>query len=57
MKKYVIEFKLVDGSKEIVEITTDRLQWSIQQWGRNRAVASHQILKEDNNNNKQMLLG
>mgnify|MGYP003980199147 FL=1 len=57
MKNYVIEFKMADGSKEIVELTTDRLEWSIDQWSRNRSVASHQIIKEDNNNNKKMLLG
>ena len=57
MKNYVIEFIMADGTKEIVELTTDRLACSIDQWSRNRSVASHQIIKEDNNNNKKMLLG
>jgi hypothetical protein len=57
MKKYVVEFKMADGSKEIVELNTDRIQWSIDQWSRHRAVASHQIIEEGNNNSKKMLLG
>ena len=55
MKKYIVEFTMIDGSKEEVEFTTDRLQWSIDQWMRNRAVSGHQILEEGNSNNKQML--
>jgi|TARA_B110000285_G_C15062086_1_gene582955 hypothetical protein len=57
MKKYLIEFTLVNGSKEEVELVTDRLQWSIDQWSRNRAVSSHTILSESKNSSKQMLLG
>ena len=57
MKKYVVEFKMADGSKETVELNTDRIQWSIDQWSRHRAVASHQIIEEGNNNSKKMLLG
>ena len=58
MKKYIIEFTHLDGSVEEVELTTDRLEWSIQQWSRNRAVASHKIIKEENSNgSSQMLFG
>ena len=46
---------MIDGSKEEVEFTTDRLQWSIDQWMRNRAVSGHQILEEGSSNSKQML--
>ncbi len=56
-KKYLIEFTLSDGSKEEVELVTDRLEWSIDQWCRNRNVASHQILEEGNSNKKNMLFG
>jgi len=57
MKKYIIEFTMTDGSIEEVELTTDRLEWSIQQWCRNRNVSGHQIISEVSSNNKQMLFG
>lgn len=57
MKKYIIEFTLGSGEKEIVELTTDRLDWSIEQWSRNRNVINHQVLEEGTNNSKQMLFG
>ena len=57
MKKYLIEFTYVDGTKEEVELTTDRLEWSIQQWCRNRPVSGHEVLSEGGNNSKSMLLG
>lgn len=57
MKKYTVEFTMIDGSKEEVTFTTDRLEWSIEQWMRNRAVSSHEILEEGSSNSKQMLLG
>lgn len=57
MKKYIVEFTMVDGSKEEVEFTTDRLQWTIDQWMRNRSVSSHQIIEEGTSNSKQMLFG
>ena len=44
MKTYLIEFTLSDGTKEEVELTTDRLEWSIQQWGRNRNVVDHKVI-------------
>lgn len=55
MKKYLIEFTHLDGTKEEVELTTDRLDWSIEQWSRNRAVIGHKIISEGSSNNKQML--
>lgn len=57
MKKYLIEFTYANGEKEEVELTTDRLEWSIQQWCRNRAVSDHRVVSEGSNNHKQMLLG
>lgn len=57
MKKYLIEFTHADGTIEEVELTTDRLDWSIQQWCRNRAIINHKVISEGSSNNKQMLFG
>lgn len=57
MKKYLIEFTHTDGTVEEVELTTDRLEWSIGQWCRNRSIRSHKVISEGNNNSKQMLFG
>ena len=58
MKKYIIEFTHVDGTIEEVTLTTDSVQWSIDQWKRNRAIASHKIIKEENSKgSSQMLFG
>lgn len=56
-KKYLIEFTHSNGQKEEVELVTDRLEWSIEQWSRNRSITKYEILEEGNNNNKQMLFG
>lgn len=57
MKNYIVEFTLADGTKEEVEFTTDRLDWSVDQWCRNRSVSSHKIVKESYSNAKGMLYG
>lgn len=57
MKKYIVEFTMIDGSKEEVEFITDRLEWSIDQWMRNREVKDHQIIMEGSIDRKKMLLG
>ena len=57
MRKYIVEFTLLDGTKEEVEFTTDRLQWTIDQWCRHRKVINHQILEEGTSNSKSMLFG
>lgn len=57
MKTYLVEFVLVDGTVEEVEFTTDRLQWSIDQWCRNRRVVKHEVIEEGNSNTKQILFG
>ena len=57
MKKYIVEFTHSDGSKEEVELVTDRLEWSIEQWMRNRSIIDHKIISESNRNTKQMLFG
>lgn len=49
---------MIDGSKEEVEFTTDRLEWTIEQWMRNRSVKDHLIKEESNlNNTKRILFG
>ena len=57
MKHYIVEFTHSDGTKEEVEFTSDRIEWSIQQWKRNRSVIKHKVLSEGTNNPKQMLFG
>lgn len=57
MKKYLVEFTLSNGEIEIVELVTDRIEWSIEQWKRNRSVAKHEIIESNSPGNKQMLLG
>lgn len=57
MKKYIVEFLHSDGTKEEVELVTDRLQWSIDEWMRNRKIVGHKIISEGNSNTKQMLFG
>ena len=59
-KKYIIEITHQDGKIEEVELITDRIEWSIEQWKRNRAIVNHKIIKEESsnqNNNQQMLFG
>jgi hypothetical protein len=56
-KKYVVEFTMQDGSTELITLNTDRIEWSIDQWKRNRAVTSHSIVSEGSDNSKQMLFG
>lgn len=57
MKKYVIEFTMLDGSKQEVEFTTNNIDLLIEQWSRNRPISGHEILKEGAADTKQILLG
>jgi len=57
MKTYKVEFTHGDGKKETVELTTDRIDWSIQQWCRNRHIVEHKIISEGSSSDKQMLFG
>ena len=57
MKTYLVEFTHTDGSIEEVTFTTDRLEWSIEQWCRNRNVINHKVISEGTSNSKQMLFG
>jgi hypothetical protein len=54
-KKYLVEFTHVSGEVEEVELITDNIEWSIEQWSRNRSVVGHKIINEGNSSTKQML--
>lgn len=56
-KKYLIEFTHTDGRIEEVELTTDRIEWSIEQWSRNRSIKSHKIISEGKINPSSILFG
>ena len=57
MKHYIVEFTYTDGTKEQVEFNTDRgLQWTIDQWSRNRAVVKSELINESAASSKRMLL-
>lgn len=57
MKKYIVEFTYLDGKKEEVEFITDRIDWTIDQYRRNRMIANSQVLEEGSSKSKKMLLG
>lgn len=56
-KKYLIEFTYADGTVDEVELTSDNLKWSIEQYCRNRPIVEHKVINEGNSNTKQMLFG
>tara|TARA_E500000331_G_C17090333_1_gene640803 strand:- start:421 stop:597 length:177 start_codon:yes stop_codon:yes gene_type:complete len=57
MIHYIVEFTYTDGTKEQVEFNTDRgLQWTIDQWSRNRAVVKSELINESATSSKRMLL-
>lgn len=56
-KKYLVEFTMADGSVENIELITDNIEFSIDQWSRHRAVSNYEILKEGKTNSKRMLFG
>ena len=58
MKKYLVEFTHGDGKKETVEFITDRIEWSLDQWCRNRYILDHKVIEEgSSSDNKRMLFG
>ena len=57
MKKYIIEFTYLDGTKEEVEFNTDNLVWTVDQYCRNRKIVNHQVLNENNAKQKKKLFG
>jgi len=59
-KKYLVEFTHQSGQVEQVELVTDRIDCSINQWCRNRAIVKHEIIatiNEYTNNDNKMLFG
>ena len=44
MKEYKIKITFLDGSSEIIELTTDRLEWSMEQYQRNREPLNWEII-------------
>ena len=56
-KKYIVEFTDVDGNVETVELVTDNIDWSIQQYCRNRAIVESEIKGSTDTPGKQMLFG
>ena len=59
-RKYLVEFTYQTGEVEEVELITDRIEWSINQWSRNRPIINHKIIatiNEHPNNHNKMLFG
>ena len=56
-KKYLEEFTMADGSVENIELITNNIELSIDQWSRNSAVSNYEILDEGKTNSKRMLFG
>ena len=56
-KKYIVEFTESNGSKYEFEFLTDDIEWSIEQYCRNRSIVEHRILNEGAGGRKQMLFG
>lgn len=57
MKKYIVEFTYLDGTKEKVEFLTDRIDWTVEQYIRNREIAASEVVNENSANSKKMLFG
>ena len=56
-RKYLVEFKEANGKAYEFEFLTDDIEFSIEQYRRNRHIVSHRILDEGVNGKKQMLFG
>lgn len=56
-KKYLVEFTESNGTTYEFEFVTDNIEWSIEQYCRNRSVINHRILNEGAGGRKQMLFG
>lgn len=57
MKKYLVEFTHLNGNTEVIEFITDRLDWTVEQYCRHRAISKHQVIEEGVADTKKMLLG
>ena len=56
-KKYIVKFTHLGGTVENIELVTEDILWSIDQWSRNRAISKYEILEEGHSSNKRMLFG
>ena len=56
-KKYLVEITDVNGTTYEFEFVTDNIEWSIEQYCRNRSIIEHRILNEGAGGKKQMLFG
>lgn len=56
-RAYLVEFTYADGNVDTISLETDNIEWSIDQYKRNRAVVKHEIINEGAGNSKQMLFG
>jgi hypothetical protein len=57
MKKYIVEFTLLNGKKEEIEFLTDKIDWCIEQFSRNKEVVEYEIINERTLKSKKMLFG
>lgn len=45
-KTYLIEINYTDGEVEQIELTTDRLDWSMEQYQRNRKTLNWKVISD-----------
>lgn len=45
-KTYLLEINYTNGETEKLELTTDRLEWSIEQYQRNRKFFNWKVISE-----------
>lgn len=56
-KKYTVKVTMLDGTEEIVSFLTSNIAKSIQDYSQRKPVLKTEVLKEENLNSKQLLLG
>ena len=56
-RKYLVEFTEANGTTYEFEFLTHDIEFSIDQYTRNRHIVSHRILNEGAGGKKQMLFG
>ena len=43
---YLIEYRNIDGSTDRIEITTEDIAWTLDQYRRNRSIAEYTLVKK-----------
>ena len=56
-RKYLVEFTEASGATYEFEFITEDIQFSIDEYCRNRHIVNHRILNEGTGDRKQMLFG